>query len=252
MMLHLGRAGLRRVPGSCCRPTAVAVARTHVPRGLSLSTAPGDLVDRPPPPPPPTGSNAALTMGGTQPPTPILTTRAQLAARTTARRELRSAQHVQSWHVFDARGYPVGRLASAVASVLRGKHKPVFENHVPRVGDFVVVINAGHIHFTGKKWDQKLYRWHSGYPSGLKTRTARQQQTRKPGDVLRRAIDGMLPRNKNRRYFMSRLRIYAGEKHPHECNLKSQSPIRSPLSHLRQMKFNVFSKPAFDDEKEFD
>ena len=98
----------------------------------------------------------------------------------------------------DAKGQVVGRLASQIARVLQGKDKPTFAAHEDG-GDVVVVVNAEHVEFTGRKWDQKLYRWHSGYPGGLKERTARDQHSRKPDYVLRAAVLGMLPKNNLRR-----------------------------------------------------
>lgn len=174
----------------------------------------------------------------------VLTVKAQTLVRKCARSALREVQQDQRWHVVDATGYPVGKLAAAICPVLRGKHKPIYERQ-GHEGDFVVVLNAGQLHFTGKKWDQKLYRRHSGYPGGLKERTAKEQQRRKPGDVLRKAIWGMLPVNKIRTKIMSRLRIYPGEEHPHESNLIGSKPFYAPLDHIRKMKWNPFSKPAF-------
>ena len=131
---------------------------------------------------------------------------------------------VQQWHLVDcAKGVSVGRLAARIAPVLRGKHKPTFEAHRHEHGDIVVVINAEKLVFTGKKWSQKVYRHHTGYPGGLKERTAKDVQSRKPGDVLRRAVLGMLPKNKLRETFARRLKIYPGRDHPHAANLAGLS-----------------------------
>jgi large subunit ribosomal protein L13 len=122
----------------------------------------------------------------------------------------------QRWHVIDAaRGVSVGRLAAAIAPVLRGKHKPGFEPHRHEHGDNVVVVNADKLVFTGRTWKQKLYRHHSGFMGGLKERTAADVQRRKTGEVLRRAVLGMLPKNKLRTTYIRRLWIYAGPEHPH-------------------------------------
>ena len=129
------------------------------------------------------------------------------------------------WHLVDcAEGVSVGRLAARIAPVLRGKHKPQFEAHRHEHGDFVVVVNADKLVFTGKKWAQKLYRHHTGYPGGLKERTAKEMQRRKPGEVLRRAVLGMLPKNKLRQTFATRLKIYAGKDHPHGANIAGSGP----------------------------
>jgi len=178
------------------------------------------------------------------PPISPLTSKIQDALRKSNRALLRKSQ-VPRWHLVDAKGYPVGRLASAIAPILRGKHKPNFERNVLDVGDVVVVINAKQIHFTGKKWDQKMYRWHSGYPGGLTERRARDQQRRKPGNVLLRAVKGMLPKSKSRMIYMQNLRIYSGSTHPYEENLRIFKPNYSPLDYLKPMKQNIFSKPAF-------
>ena len=136
-------------------------------------------------------------------------------AAAAARRTYLAAPK-QRWHLIDAsQGVSVGRLAAAIAPVLRGKHKPGFEPHRHEHGDNVVVVNADRLVFTGKKWKQKLYRHHTGYMGGLKERTAADLQRRKPGEVLRRAVLGMLPKNKLRTIFIRRLWIYPGPEHPH-------------------------------------
>ena len=136
-------------------------------------------------------------------------------AAAAARRTYLAAPK-QRWHLIDAsQGVSVGRLAAAIAPVLRGKHKPGFEPHRHEHGDNVVVVNADRLVFTGKKWKQKLYRHHTGFMGGLKQRTAADLQRRKPGEVLRRAVLGMLPKNKLRTIFIRRLWIYPGPEHPH-------------------------------------
>ncbi len=118
------------------------------------------------------------------------------------------------WYVVDADGQTLGRLATQIAETLRGKRKPEFTPHVD-TGDFVVVVNAEKIAVTGKKMDEKLYHRHSGYPGGLRTRTLREQLERRPTEVIRKAVKGMLPRNRLGRAQLRKLRVYAGPEHPH-------------------------------------
>jgi len=118
------------------------------------------------------------------------------------------------WYVVDAEGQTLGRLATRIADALRGKDKPTYTPHVD-TGDFVVVVNAEKIQVTGKKLDQKLYHRHSGYPGGLRSRPLREQLERRPTEVLRKAVKGMLPRNKLARAQIGKLKIYAGPEHPH-------------------------------------
>jgi large subunit ribosomal protein L13 len=120
------------------------------------------------------------------------------------------------WYVVDAEGQTLGRLATRIADTLRGKHKPEYTPHVD-TGDFVVVVNAEKIHVTGKKLDDKMYYRHSGYPGGLKERPLREQLDRRPTEVLRLAVKGMLPRNRLSRAQLTKLKIYAGPDHPHEA-----------------------------------
>jgi large subunit ribosomal protein L13 len=120
------------------------------------------------------------------------------------------------WYVVDAEGQTLGRLATRIADTLRGKDKPQYTPHVD-TGDFVVVVNAEKIAVTGKKLDQKLYHRHSGYPGGLRTRTLREQLDRRPTEVIRKAVKGMLPRNRLARQQINKLKIYVGPEHPHEA-----------------------------------
>ncbi len=122
----------------------------------------------------------------------------------------------REWVVVDARGKTLGRLASQIALVLRGKNKPEYTPHVD-AGDFVVVVNADKVVLTGRKLDQKMYWRHSGYPGGIKGRTAREMLARKPEDVLRLAVKGMLPKNNLGRQLLKKLKIYAGSEHPHQA-----------------------------------
>jgi large subunit ribosomal protein L13 len=122
----------------------------------------------------------------------------------------------RDWLIVDAEGKTLGRLATQIAERLRGKNKPQFAPHVD-TGDFVVVINAEKIAVTGKKLEQKIYYKHSGYPGGLRERTLREQLNRQPTEVLRKAVKGMLPRNRLGRAQLTKLKIYAGPEHPHEA-----------------------------------
>jgi large subunit ribosomal protein L13 len=125
----------------------------------------------------------------------------------------------REWYLVDAQGQTLGRLATLIADTLRGKRKPQYTPHVD-TGDFVVVVNAEKIVTTGNKLDSKVYHRHSGYPGGLKTRTLREQLERRPTEVIRTAVKGMLPKNKLARHQLTKLKVYAGPEHPHE----SQNP----------------------------
>ncbi len=120
------------------------------------------------------------------------------------------------WHLVDAEGQTLGRMASEVARILRGKHKPDFTPHVDG-GDHVVVINAEKIHLSGNKWEQKEYIRHTGYPGGQRTKTANQVMAKKPTFMVEKAIKGMLPKNKLGRKMFSKLHVYQGSEHPHEA-----------------------------------
>lgn len=122
----------------------------------------------------------------------------------------------EKWYVVDARGQVLGRLAARVARLLIGKHKPRWSPHLD-CGDHVVVVNARNIRLTGKKLDQKVYRWHTGYPGGLKEVKARTLYQRKPEQMVRDAVLGMLPKNKLHKRRAKKLRVYAGAEHPHQA-----------------------------------
>ena len=128
------------------------------------------------------------------------------------------------WYLVDAEGKTLGRLATQIADTLRGKRKPQFTPHVD-TGDFVVVVNAEKIQVTGNKLDQKQYYRHSGYPGGLRSRTLRQQLDRRPTEVLRTAVKGMLPKNRLARQQITKLKIYAGPEHPHEAQAPKPLPL---------------------------
>ena len=122
----------------------------------------------------------------------------------------------RKWYLVNAEGKTLGRLATKIAVILRGKNKPMFSPHID-CGDHVVVINADKIKLSGQKWDQKEYITHSGFPGALKRQTAREVLQKKPGKILTAAIRGMLPHNKLRNHVMSKLKVYAGEEHRQEA-----------------------------------
>jgi len=131
----------------------------------------------------------------------------------------------RDWVVVDASGQTLGRLATQIADVLRGKRKPEYTPHVD-TGDFVIVINAEKIAVTGNKLSDKLYHRHSGYPGGLKTRTLQEQLDRRPEEVIRKAVKGMLPRNRLARRQITKLKVYAGPEHPHVAQKPQPMEIR--------------------------
>jgi len=129
------------------------------------------------------------------------------------------------WVVVDATGQTVGRLATQVASVLRGKHKPDYTPHQAG-GDFVIIVNAEKVVFSGSKLDQKVYTRYTGYQGGLKSTTAREMLDKHPERVLERAVWGMLPKNRLGRKLIRRLKVYAGEAHPHAAQVPAPMEIR--------------------------
>ena len=122
----------------------------------------------------------------------------------------------RKWYVADADGKVLGRIVVAIARRLRGKHKPAFCEFQDN-GDFIIVVNADKVHLTGKKWDDKVYYRHSGYPGGMTTQTAREVLAKKPEELIRMAVRGMLPKNKIGRAQLKKLKIYTGTKHPHQA-----------------------------------
>ena len=122
----------------------------------------------------------------------------------------------KKWYLVDAEDKILGRLATQIATRLRGKHKPIFTPHAD-TGDFVVVVNAEKVALSGKKWDKKIYYRHSGYIGGLKEISARKLLEKKPEDVLRFAVRGMLPKNSLGRRQLKKLKIYVGPENPHEA-----------------------------------
>jgi large subunit ribosomal protein L13 len=126
------------------------------------------------------------------------------------------AQATRKWWVIDARDQPLGRLASRIASVLRGKHKPTFTPHVD-TGDFVVVVNATQVKLTGRKADAKMYYRHSGYPGGIREENFKHLVERKPGVPIQKAVKGMLPKNVLGRKMLTKLKVYGTGEHPHQA-----------------------------------
>jgi len=122
----------------------------------------------------------------------------------------------RKWYLVDADGKVLGRMASKIAEILRGKHKPIYTPHVD-TGDFIIVINAEKVVLTGKKLSQKVYYRHSGYPGGLKSVTAEKLQQKKPEELIRLVVKGMLPKNHLGREMINKLKIHAGGKHPHQA-----------------------------------
>jgi large subunit ribosomal protein L13 len=120
------------------------------------------------------------------------------------------------WYVVDAENKTLGRLATQIADVLRGKRKPTYTPHVD-VGDFVIVINAEKVAVTGDKREKKLYWRHSGYPGGIRSRTLGDMLEKRPEEVIRKAVKGMLPRNRLARQQLRKLKVYAGPEHPHQA-----------------------------------
>jgi len=124
------------------------------------------------------------------------------------------------WYLVNAEGKVLGRLASELAKILRGKHKPTFTPHLD-TGDFVVVVNAEKVGLTGKKLKDKIYYRHTGYPGGIKEVSAEKLLAKKPTELIMRAVKGMLPKNSLGRQMLRKLKLYAGPNHPH----KAQNPV---------------------------
>jgi large subunit ribosomal protein L13 len=136
------------------------------------------------------------------------------------------ATRQRDWLLFDAEGVVLGRLATAVADALRGKLKPEYTPHCD-TGDFVVVVNAAKVRVTGNKLADKRYYRHSGYPGGLRSRTLAEMLERRPEEVVRRAVKGMLPRNRLGRQQLRKLKVYAGSEHPHEAQRPTAVEVKA-------------------------
>lgn len=122
----------------------------------------------------------------------------------------------RNWYLIDAKDKVLGRIAVEIARRLRGKHKPIYTPHAD-AGDFIIVVNAEKIALTGKKLDDKFYYRHTGYPGGIKSVAAGKLQRQKPGEILKIAVKGMLPKNSLGRMMLKKLKVYAGSDHPHEA-----------------------------------
>jgi len=129
---------------------------------------------------------------------------------------IRKEDVVHKWYIVDAENQVLGRLASEVAKILRGKHKPFYTPHVD-TGDYVIIVNADKVVLTGNKWSQKLYRWHTGYPGGLHETTAEKLRQRRPERIVEFAVRGMLPKTKLGRAMLRKLKVYAAATHPHRA-----------------------------------
>ena len=127
----------------------------------------------------------------------------------------------RKWHIVDAQDQVLGRLAASIARVIRGKHKPIFTPNMD-TGDFVVVINAEKVKMTGKRELQKTYFSHSGYPGGSRVRSFTELMEKKPEEIIRKAVKGMLPKNRLGRQLIKKLKVYAGETHPHAAQKPEQ------------------------------
>ncbi|GIH75863.1 50S ribosomal protein L13 [Planobispora longispora] len=139
------------------------------------------------------------------------------------------AEVERQWYVIDATDIVLGRLASHVATLLRGKHKPIFANHVD-TGDFVVVINADKVALTGNKLEQKKAYRHSGYPGGLRSVTYAELMDKRPDRAIEKAVKGMLPKNALGRKMIKKLKVYAGSEHPHQA----QQPVPFEITQIAQ------------------
>jgi large subunit ribosomal protein L13 len=137
----------------------------------------------------------------------------------------KKGQVSQAWHLIDAADQVVGRLAVQIATILRGKHRPEYTPHVD-TGEYVIVINAEKVRFTGNKWDTVTYKTYSHYPGGLKVVAAKEMLARKPEEIIIQAVKRMVPRTRLGRQQMSKLKVYAGNSHPHQA----QQPVEFKLS----------------------
>ena len=146
--------------------------------------------------------------------------------KTTYMATREDALAARRWYLVDANGQVLGRLATRIANILRGKNNPTFTPHQD-TGDFVIVVNAEKIAVTGNKRADKLYHRHSGYPGGLRTRTFEQMITRRPEEVIRIAVKGMMPRNRLARKQLTKLKVYAGPEHPHIAQRPADLELRS-------------------------
>jgi large subunit ribosomal protein L13 len=159
---------------------------------------------------------------------------------TTVR--MKASDISKDWHVVDATGKPLGRLATEVAVLLRGKHKPTFEPHLDG-GDFVIVVNAAKVGLTGRKPDQKLYYRHSGYPGGLKSRSYPEQLEKFPDRVIEQAVKGMLPKGPLGDRIAKHLKVYRGPSHPHASQVTGSERAKSARDAAAQAALGTEKKP---------
>jgi len=134
--------------------------------------------------------------------------------RSYKTRSVKKEEVERQWFVIDGEGEIVGRMATKIATILRGKHKPTYTPHVD-TGDNIIIVNAEKVRFTGQKWEQKEYQRFSGYPSGQKRRTAKEMLEKKPIEIIEHAVRGMLPKNRLGRQMFRKLHVYVGSEHPH-------------------------------------
>jgi large subunit ribosomal protein L13 len=134
---------------------------------------------------------------------------------------VRNESQTPNWRLIDAKGQVLGRIATQIADMLRGKDKPTYTPHAD-AGDYVVVINAEHIVLTGNKWDGEIYDWYTGWMGGYKERTARQMHKNDPTCLVTLAVKRMLPKNKINRQIIRKLKVYAGAEHPHQAQLNTK------------------------------
>jgi large subunit ribosomal protein L13 len=164
----------------------------------------------------------------------------------------KASEIVKDWHVIDAAGRSLGRLATEAAVLLRGKHKPTYEPHLDD-GDFVIIINASQVKVTGRKASQMMYHRHSGYPGGLKTRTYPEMLARFPDRVIERAVKGMLPGGTLGESMMKHLKVYRGTNHPHASQVVGSERARqvrlaaaaaAPIEPMKAPRLRPLSVPA--------
>ena len=155
----------------------------------------------------------------------------------------------RTWHLFDARDQIVGRMAGHIAKLLQGKHRPSYSPWIDG-GDCVVVLNARYLQFTGKKWQQKLYRYHTGYPGGLKEIPAERWRLTHPDRILRHAVAGMIKKNKLKVPRLARLKIYPGLIHPHQAQFGED--IIAKVPHLKAQRDEEIAAEAAAKQKERD
>ena len=167
---------------------------------------------------------------------------------TTKTYRLRASDIERKWHVLDASGRPLGRIASDAARLLLGKHKPTYEPHLA-MGDHVIVVNAGEVILTGNKASEKTYYRHSGRPGNLHARSFEQQMERDPRKVIEIAVKGMLPHNVRGRELFRHLKVYAGAEHPHEAQVNAGTGARARRRANAEARAAAAPAPAVEVEE---